>query len=84
MWCFKACTPALKRKVCPTMTTFLISRAVRQMSLASAGPTVIGFSTRTCLPARRASLARAWWEREGVAMTKASMDGSSISRRWSS
>ncbi len=65
-------TGGLKTKVWPTMSVSPVRWASRTSSSASAVELVIGFSTKTCLPASSAALASAKCVEMGVATTTAS------------
>ena len=69
-------TGGLKTKVWPTMSVRPVCSASATSSSASAAELVIGFSTKTCLPASRAALARSKCVEIGVAITTASTAGS--------
>ena len=73
--------PGMLRRCVPNCTTRLCLRAAATISSPSRGLWLAGFSTYTCLPAAQAMIVAGPCQWSGVAITTASIDGSSNMRR---
>src|SRR5439155_878508 len=80
---FTATTAGLYTKVWPTMSVRPAFSDARRIASASATFGASGFSTKTCLPAAKASSASVRCVPTGVAMHTASIARSAKSARWS-